>query len=104
MSITRPFRFSNVCTPCILPINFCCLQDLTVTAANGQVLGHVVQRWSLCAPRFDVRDASGATVLEIRGPICICQCAVVNFEVYAPGSSQPIGRISKQWGGLVKEL
>ncbi|KAG7157663.1 Phospholipid scramblase 2-like 2, partial [Homarus americanus] len=59
------------CTSCCFP---CCLQSIEVTSPPGTVVGSVHQEWSLCAPKFTVRN-----------------------------SSDDVGKISKQWSGLAKE-
>ncbi|CAG0899734.1 unnamed protein product [Cyprideis torosa] len=106
--------------------------------ASGQVMGSVVQNWSVFFPDFSIKDAAGNTVLKIEGPFCTCSCCgdvdfedrnvdfevkeidfeltEVDFEVkevdfYVKNfdfevknmSGQKVGKISKQWSGLVKE-
>ena len=39
-------------------------------------------RWSLCAPKFEIQDADRNPVLLIEGPICtISMCGDVEFQV-----------------------
>ena len=68
------------------------------------MIGTVEQDWSLCIPKFTIRDASGNPVLRIEGPLCTFSCfGDVDFEVISVNSSQQVGKISKQWTGLLKE-
>ena len=56
-------------------------------------------------PKFEVTDAFGSVVLVIEGPVCrysICG-SDVDFKVLTPDETQVVGKISKQWSGLVKE-
>ncbi|CAG2114669.1 unnamed protein product [Medioppia subpectinata] len=94
----RPLKCANCCC-------FCCLQRLEVAAPPGNVLGHIVQEWSLWVPKFRVEDASGETVLRIEGPCCtVSCCADVEFRVLSPDGGQPVGTITKQWTGLAREM
>eukprot|EP00795_Rhopilema_esculentum_P017008 gene17008-8513_t len=82
----RPFRCTGCCFPCFL-------QELEVTSPPGTPVGYVVQKWSLCVPKFEIQDASRNPVLLIEGPICtINMCGDIEFQ------------ISKQWSGLAKEM
>jgi len=93
-----------------LPINFCCLQDLEVRDLNNNLIGRVVQRWSLWKPWFDLVDETGAVLLSIEGPCCTSPCfGDVPFQLLgpAPGSANgvraPIGSVTKKWGGILRE-
>ena len=98
------------------------LKQLEVFSPPGNPIGSVHQKWSLCEPKFSVKDATGETILYIKGPFCTC-CACCDvkfkviryrqcnlrfskidhpFQVYS-ADGQKIGKISKQWSGLVRE-
>merc|ERR1712223_561161 len=50
-------------------------------------------------------DAQGNVALTIEGPICtfsICG-SDVEFKVLSPDGSTEVGKISKQWSGLLRE-
>ena len=54
---------------------------MEVSAPPGNVIGTIEQNWSLY-PDFDVKDASGETILKIKGPFCpISCCGDVVFNV-----------------------
>ena len=75
-----------------------------VHSPPGTIIGKIEQDWSLCFPNFTIRDASDNPVLRIEGPLCTWSCfGDVEFEVLSIGSGQQVGKISKQWTGLVKE-
>jgi len=96
LNFYRPLRCSSCCFPC-------CLQTIEVMGPSG-VLGHVRQDWSILQPNFTILDASGAEVLKIVGPICACQCFDVNFDIFTVSNGAQVGRISKQWSGLLREM
>jgi len=104
MKLTRPLRCaSSWC--CILPINCCCLQHVTVTDAQDNVLGHLVQRFALCNPRVDICDENFVPLLTIEAPYCICPgYGDVDFALLVPGTVQTIGTLSKKWGGIMREV
>nr|XP_033780227.1 phospholipid scramblase 1-like [Geotrypetes seraphini] len=95
----RPFR----CVTCWCP---CCLQELEVQSPPGTTIGFVIQNWHAFLPKFSIQNASKETVLKVVGPClaCNCCCGDVNFEVKSRDESQSVGRISKQWSGLLKEV
>ncbi|KFM72046.1 Phospholipid scramblase 2, partial [Stegodyphus mimosarum] len=93
----RPLR----CTSCLC---FCCLQKMEVMAPPGTVIGYVEQEWSILTPQFRVQNAAGETVLKIEGPICTFSiCGDVEFKVLSKDGSVEVGKISKQWSGLLRE-
>nr|XP_037268323.1 phospholipid scramblase 1-like [Rhipicephalus microplus] len=98
MYIERPLR----CDTCWFP---CCLQTLEVMAPPGTTLGYVVQEWSIIYPRFRIENAMHEAVLRIEGPACRWSCcgSDVVFHVLSKDGQTQVGRISKQWSGLLKE-
>jgi len=97
LHLNRPFRCTGCCFPCFL-------QEMEVTSPPGNPIGYVIQKWSLCAPKFEICDAQRNPVLLIEGPICTFNiCGDVEFKVLSLDGSEQVGRISKQWSGLVKE-
>ncbi|XP_036404243.1 phospholipid scramblase 2-like [Megalops cyprinoides] len=96
--LVRPFR----CASCWCP---CCLQELEVQAPPGTTVGYVVQDWHPCIPKFSIQGASHETLMKLEGPCFACNCCGdVNFELKGKDGGKPIGRISKQWSGLLKEV
>ncbi|KAK2587871.1 hypothetical protein KPH14_003968 [Odynerus spinipes] len=95
LNMSRPLR----CDSCLFP---CCLQELEVYS-GGVLLGSVVQDWSLCRPWFSIRNASGDTVLTIKGPL-LRFCVEVNFKVKSADGQHRVGMIAKQWSGLTREF
>ena len=54
--------------------------------------------------RFKITDADGNVALVIDGPMCTFSCmGDVEFKVKTPDGEHEVGRISKQWTGLIKE-
>ena len=77
---------------------------IQVHSPPGTIIGTIEQDWSLCVPQFTIRDESGKAVLRIEGPFCTWSCfGDVDFEVQSVDSNTQVGKISKQWTGLVKE-
>ncbi|XP_065106520.1 phospholipid scramblase 1-like [Paramisgurnus dabryanus] len=96
MHLIRPFRCISCCCPC-------CLQEMEVQAPPGNTIGYISQDWNIFKPKFSIYDMSETKVLSIEGPsfAAIC-CGDVDFEVQGK-DGHPVGRISKQWSGLIKE-
>ncbi|CAH3185981.1 unnamed protein product [Porites evermanni] len=95
--LSRPLR----CSSCWFP---CCLQEIEIQSPPGTVLGYCSQSWSICIPKFEIQNAARETVLKIEGPFCQCNiCGDVEFHVLSADGQNQVGKISKQWSGLVKE-
>lgn len=76
-----------------------------VEDANQNVLGSITQDWSIFVPKYSVRDKFGNKVLSIEGPFCQCSiCGDVDFDVFTKDKSQKVGKITKQWSGLAREM
>ncbi|CAN9509658.1 unnamed protein product [Ophioblennius macclurei] len=96
--LVRPFRCMSCCCPC-------CLQELEVQAPPGTTIGYVKQDWHPFLPKFSIQGTNKETVMVLEGPCFACNCCGdVNFELKPKDSDQLIGRISKQWSGLLKEV
>uniref|UniRef100_A0A671M0R9 Phospholipid scramblase n=1 Tax=Sinocyclocheilus anshuiensis TaxID=1608454 RepID=A0A671M0R9_9TELE len=94
--LIRPYR----CTTCCFP---CCLQEMEVQAPPGNTIGYIKQDWHMFKPKFSIYDMSKTKVLSIEGPLCaISCCGDVDFDVTGK-DGHSVGRISKQWTGLIKE-
>lgn len=97
LRLLRPLRCGCICCPCGL-------QEMEVQAPPGTTIGHILQTWHPFLPKFSIQDADRQTVLRVVGPCWTCGCGTdTNFEVKTPDESRSVGRISKQWGGLLRE-
>ncbi|KAM5273184.1 phospholipid scramblase 3 [Ctenodactylus gundi] len=77
---------------------------MEVQAPPGTTIGHVLQTWHPFLPKFSIQDVDRQTVLRVVGPCWTCGCGTdTNFEVKTRDESRSVGRISKQWGGLLRE-
>lgn len=95
--LNRPLR----CDSCWCP---CCLQELEVSSPPGTIIGYVKQEWSICAPKFTILNAARDVVLRIEGPFCTFSCCGdVQFDVLSRDGNVKVGKISKQWAGLIRE-
>ena len=73
--------------------------------ASGSVCGYVEQSWSLCFPKLKILNAERETVLRVEGPFCTFGfCKNVEFKVLSRDGVTQVGRISKKWSGLAREL
>lgn len=89
------------CNSCLFP---CCQQSIEIQAPPGNTIGFVNQCWTCIKPKFEITDGDGNVALKILGPWCTFSCAGdVEFKVMTPDESVEVGRISKQWSGLLKE-
>jgi len=97
LHLNRPFRCDSCCCPCFL-------QRMEVSS-SGNILGYVVQEWSICKPKFRIENSVGECVLRISGPFCTFSlCGDVEFQLFTKDESKRVGKITKQWSGLAKEL
>ena len=60
-------------------------------------------------PWYVIKDRNGEEVFKIKGPCCVCPgpCCTCDFPfeiLSAQGSAQPVGKITKQYAGLGKEM
>ncbi|KAF5291898.1 hypothetical protein FQR65_LT11382 [Abscondita terminalis] len=96
--LNRPLR----CDSCWFP---CCLQSIEVSSPPGTLVGTVEQEWSICCPTYAIKNAAGDTVLRIEGPFCTMSiCGDVEFQVMSTDGSTQVGKISKQWSGMIREM
>lgn len=93
----------NWCANCL-----CCAMELQVEAPVGQVVGNVRQLQSCMKPRYSVMDANMSEVFYVEGPTCICQgpCCTADqeFVVFSADRAQQLGKLSKQWSGVMREM
>ncbi|XP_065731852.1 phospholipid scramblase 1 isoform X3 [Phocoena phocoena] len=98
ITLERPLR----CTSCCFP---CCLQEIEIQAPPGVPVGYVTQTWHPCLPKFTLQNERREDVLRLTGPCIVCSCcADVDFEIKSLDDRYVVGKISKQWTGLVREL
>ncbi|KAL5233387.1 hypothetical protein ACI65C_000797 [Semiaphis heraclei] len=96
--LSRPLA----CLACCYP---CCLQSIEVFSPPGCLVGIVEQDWSILKPIFTIRNAANEEVLKIEGPICqYSMCGDVEFKILSKDKTTVVGRISKQWSGLLREV
>ncbi|XP_049852121.1 phospholipid scramblase 1 isoform X2 [Schistocerca gregaria] len=89
------------CDTCWFP---CCLQSMEVSSPPGTTVGYIQQEWSILSPQFSIKNAAGDVVLRIEGPICTYSiCGDVEFKILSKDGSSQVGKISKQWSGLLRE-
>ncbi|XP_045773631.1 uncharacterized protein LOC123873000 isoform X3 [Maniola jurtina] len=101
-SICGDVEFNVSVDSCWCP---CWLQSMEVTAPPGTVVGSIEQEWSICKPCYVIKNAAGDVVLRIKGPICTYSiCGDVEFNVYSRDGETKVGKITKQWSGLAREM
>ncbi|KAH9396798.1 hypothetical protein TYRP_003096 [Tyrophagus putrescentiae] len=93
ISIRRPFR----CNSCLTPV----LQSASTANCSA--------RWTRTGPSVRPSSASRTpperTVLKIDGPICTFSCGSdVVFHVKTLDKETKVGKITKQWSGLAREM
>jgi len=108
MRVVRPFKCCGGC--CWCADQECCSFNIQVEAPPGNLIGSIHQSKSCWVPWYEIRDASGNPVFNIKGPCCVCPgpCCTCDFpfEIFSTGATGgvPVGKITKQWSGLTKEL
>uniref|UniRef100_A0A3B3D517 Phospholipid scramblase n=1 Tax=Oryzias melastigma TaxID=30732 RepID=A0A3B3D517_ORYME len=81
-----------------------CLTQLEVQSPPGNTVGYVIQQWHPFFPKFMVANEHHEPVLKIHGPFCGWSCLPdVDFEILTMDEVNKIGKISKQWTGLLRE-
>nr|XP_029510662.1 phospholipid scramblase 1-like [Oncorhynchus nerka] len=96
ITVTRPLK----CMSCFFP---CCLQEV-LQAPPGNTVGYVVQQWHPFSPKFIIENEHREAVLRLHGPFCGWSCLPdVDFEIVTMDEVDKIGKISKQWTGLLRE-
>ncbi|KAG0412713.1 hypothetical protein HPB47_010158 [Ixodes persulcatus] len=94
----RPLRCSS-------GLCFCCLQDMSVQAPPGNVVGYVKQNCSIIYPYFSILDANRKLVLLVKGPFITSSCfGDVVFNIFTPDEKHKVGVITKNWTGIFKEM
>ena len=72
---------------------------------SEQLLGSITQDISLLRPKFTVRNSYGEAVLRIEGPFCTSSCCGdVEFKILSLDKETKMGKITKQWSGLAREM
>ncbi|XP_053318677.1 phospholipid scramblase 1-like isoform X2 [Spea bombifrons] len=96
------FRRPLKCTSCCFP---CCLQEMEVQSPPGNTIGYVTQTWHPFVPKYSLLTETREPVLKVVGPCLMSSCCGdINFQVKPLCESRSVGLISKQWGGLPKEI
>lgn len=106
LRVNRPFKCCAGC--CWCANTECCSFDIEIEAPAGNKIGSVHQMGSCWRPWYEIRDANGDAIFNIKGPCCPCSgvCCTCDypFEILpVHGSGEPIGRITKQYSGFTKE-
>ncbi|XP_041055152.1 phospholipid scramblase 1-like isoform X5 [Carcharodon carcharias] len=97
MHLMRPLGCGSCCCPC-------CLHQMEVQAPPGKTIGYVVQEWHPFIPKFSIQNEKHETVLKVKGPCLAFSClGDVNFDVVSLDETSIVGKISKQWTGLIRE-
>ncbi|MGI4991822.1 phospholipid scramblase-related protein [Halobacteriovorax sp. GFR7] len=73
-------------------------QRLEILDLNGQMIGSLQQRFSLITKKFDVLDAQGNVIMEMRSPIW----KPWNYPFYSRG--QEVACVLKKFSGLFSEM
>lgn len=73
-------------------------QRLEIHSDDGQFLGAIQQRWAWFRKSFDVEDARGNVVLEMRAPI-------LSFWAFPfTRNGAEVAHIEKKWSGSLSEM
>lgn len=74
---------------------------LYVWDRDGKPLGQVRQRWAWIRRRLDIEGPDGRLLARITGPLLHPWTFLVHRG--PEGSPREVGRIEKQWGGILRE-
>ncbi|XP_077100271.1 phospholipid scramblase 1 isoform X2 [Siphateles boraxobius] len=79
------------------------LTQMEIQAPPGNTVGYVLQQWHPFLPKFTIQNEHREPVLKLQGPFCGWSCLPdVDFEILTM-DEVGIGKISKQWTGLLRE-
>ena len=84
LRLNRPFHFF--------------LHEMSILDSTGKLLGIIKQKFSLFSRKFIVKDSTGREIYKIFGPFL----HPWTFRILK--NAQEVGKISKRWSGLGKEL
>uniref|UniRef100_T1JZ57 Phospholipid scramblase n=1 Tax=Tetranychus urticae TaxID=32264 RepID=T1JZ57_TETUR len=84
------------CQSCWCP---CCLQSVKVTA-SGTLCGFIKQSWRPFSPKFRICDATGKTVLLIKGP-CDITYILTKFKVLSCDGKTEVGHVSAYLASII---
>ncbi|XP_053455833.1 phospholipid scramblase 4-like isoform X1 [Nycticebus coucang] len=97
MTMQRPFRCSCCC--CCCPS---ARQEMEVQCPPGVTLGFVKQDWSLCRAVYSIQNEKKESEMRVRGPCILTDGGSDSvYEVTSPDGVSHIGRIIRQWRGVL---
>lgn len=106
IEIEKPFKC--MCYGQCFSCSKCCQDMIKVKSPiTGETFGYVKQRYEGCQVMYSIQNDDKDTVLRIHGPgYCKCYCPGddIPFELMSKDGDVNVGRISKQWGNLMREL
>ncbi|XP_067658117.1 phospholipid scramblase 2-like [Haliotis asinina] len=106
LRIRRDFKCCGGC--CWCADADCAAHEVIVETSEGEPLGYVRQLPSKWKGHYGILDSSRNQIMEIWGPCCGCQglcCrADVDFPVRSMQDGNIVSKISKQWGGVAREI
>lgn len=73
------------------------MSEIVILDGHHQTLGYIKQKWALMKPTFHIMDANRNQIAQIKGDWKGWKFAINGSD------GSPIGTISKQWAGALKE-
>ncbi|XP_063409671.1 phospholipid scramblase 2-like isoform X2 [Mytilus trossulus] len=105
IQVKREFKCCAGCCWCASADSIA--HEISIEAPPGQVVGYVRQEQSCWEPNYTIRDANHEPILRMKGPCCIIQgpCCPQDqeFIISSEDGAHEVGKISKQWTGLMRE-
>ncbi|KAL3862664.1 hypothetical protein ACJMK2_008618 [Sinanodonta woodiana] len=84
-----------------------CAHEVQIEAPPGHIVGYVKQKRSCCEPKYKILDHDHHKKLVMQGPCCMltgpCCTWDHDFIVFSKDGANEVGKVSKQWSGLLKE-
>ncbi|XP_063104011.1 phospholipid scramblase 2-like isoform X1 [Cavia porcellus] len=97
-TLERPLRCDCFCFPCYL-------QKLEIQAPPGVPIGYVIQKFHTIQQKFIIQNEKKEDVLTIIGFCIRCTCCTdINFEVKSLDEKYIVGKITKNWSGVIPEF
>lgn len=102
IKVTREFKCCAGCCWCASS-NYCAFR-VDIEAPVGVHVGSIRQECSALKPLYTIRNPDEEVVFNIEGPLCVFDCLGGQDFNITSTRGEEVGRITKEFSGLVKEL
>lgn len=99
MMLSRRLACDSCCFPC------CLMQRMEVASPPGNVIGYIVQEFSLFHPKFRIEDPIGEVIMRMEGLFWqVTSSKDIDFSIFSKDGSRLLARIRRTGTGLRKQV